>query len=1220
MMRFMKLRHLTPAAGLVLLSSCSSTPPSLPITVKVDPTAGTKLASPARYFLTEGFGAAFDEGAPAAPVPKPEYAIAAGRRIQLDGGAIIGEGRSPAGLVGFRSLPADMGGGYLVWSDLRSYYTKDFLGDLTPIADIAPTAGTRRWFSSILFRTPRGILSLDPKTRALSRWRGSPGVVDMLAMDDKRGVTIDLTGRVRVTFDAGTTWTDFTASKGFLSNSARLGKKGEIELLSLLGAAEYRMMPGASAVEPIPPVSPFNRRYSGYGSSPYQYVLNPTMAEEKPIEGFSRRLASESFGWAVAVGVGLPGERALVGAGYGGENNLSMVSVKTGVELQSIAVLGVGSPYSNCQPFRTPSDLLLVCAHTEGANVLLIKDNVATPKLEATFPDVASFFGDDQGHIAYAGRCGRTPPSIDDFGAMRSPDQPYMGEDYGYAPYPPYGYDQDYEEPVGTSDAERAKPASDEKHICVRLDGGQWIEHRLSGDDAKDLYRWVLGKDGAVTALLVEGANPESKESTDEPPPEEPGDEEGDESLRRKRSEARSTRPTGLLAAPTSQPSAPPKPPKAGASAQPKAAPKPPKSAPPKPAASGAPSAKPSADPKAVTVEKPRKLLRAVRIDPKDRGARHGKWIQVLTPLDQAPWRSVDSNFWTEDDGAVRGWIRLPEETQGGHSHEEEPAGDMSGDGSESPISTEYSGRFAGVRISAEGKVTTFSLPAHTKNVIFGSRFAMARAENDSGDLVTYHETTDGGATWTEVEGPPVGDIDEQYDGSRAPSCSALGCALNYGVVRLGWTSPKPAGKKRDRESTDSGLDLFPMPRLPKLECKFEGEPETFPLPAPKPKAAPKPPPSSNADRLEEMERRIREVLAGSGETIPPDMFPPGMIPTGLPIAPPPPSGSPKAPVKPGKPIAPPKPPPPPRAEIVSIRTKPQSALGQIQDKNWAVDFLVPFDPQASVKRASTAANGLERLQGSVTPVVGFSGAELLLTFDKRRTTVGGAGPNILQFEYNGRFVSAASLALSGSGNGKGAPVNIAALDEERRVLVLFTGDAARPVLRMAKIPDPARGRLSVARRVDGPGAALIWYSTTTGEVLAAPIDFGKAEVGAFASLASLSTMADGGLPACSAKTPVKGPVFQLIMELGIPVSVSAQSGKSLYNGGDVSSSLLVTAHSERICVSAIEVRGSGNSLDLTASLGPKAAAVSRSKTSAEDPTQLAVQKLSCLLKEPESR
>lgn len=1258
----------------VLVAACgpaiTGAPTAKPGSSSAD--AGGPKPLPARYVLTTSQGATFDEASKGVAVPRSEFAIVMGHRAKLDGGVIVASTRAPAGLVGFRSLPDRLGGGFLVWSDVRTYHAKDFLGALTPVAEIGPTAGARPWFGTILLRTERGVFELDLKARSVKRWQKQPGVVDALSIDDKRGVTVDIAGRPRATFDGGATWTDVTATKGFFANAARLGKKGEIELVSITGSTDFKLAPGASALEAIPPPAPtsYGRRYNQY--SPYQYnggYTPPPPPEPDGVDPISQQLAPDSLAWAASAGLLLDGDRAVVGRDAGG---VQVISTKTGVELDSETLLNVSTEYLGCQPVRAGASLLLACAHAAGAHVLVFDGPVTSPKLEATFPDTGSFIADERGHLAHLGRCGRTPPSVDDFGARVAPRIP-MGDDDGsgmygggygpygggYGPYGggynPYGGGYD-EEGYGTPEEppEKEAPPADDMRICVRVGGGHWIERRITGDDAKDLYRFVLGDDGEVTALLLKGAKRD--EGADDP--DHPRDKDGpsidldedDGPLRKPRSDhAAPAGDRGLLAtqpASTSSPIAPPPPrPKSGGTASPSAPPAPKKGDTKKPDAKKPDTKKPEKKPDAKKPDAAPKIepvkdgLRLVRLDPKDRALKKGKWTHVPGPQTQAPWRSLDRSFWLEADGSVRGWMHL--EPEFGDD------GGMSGDSREPPevVSTEVSGRFAGVRVSPQGKVTVLPLPPHVQSVVFGGPYGFARADED--DFSAYYETTDGGATWTQVEGPPVGELEDMYDESRFPACSAVGCALSSGLVRLGWGSPKPLPFKKERDSyAGPGADAFPIPRLPKLECTFDGEPDAFPAPPPKPKSKtdPKPATATAATKptkpsgipdsvLAQLPPEIQDMIRDYGGTLPPELaglLPPGLVPPSA-FAPPAPSSSPssapssapsnapvapppKAGAKPAKPLPAAKPPPPPPAEVVSIRSKPGS-LGLIKDKSWVADFVVPFDATTAPKHVSISANGLEKNNGRVLPILGDRGVDLLLAWDKRRVTLGAASPAIVPFDYNGSFD--VGVLLPGS-TAKSAGPAIVAYDDGRHVFALLQGDASRAVLRTARIPDPTRGKLTLARRLDSPGVALLWYSATSGDVLAGAVDLGRAEVGPLDPLAGLGTLVAGDLAACSAKPA--GPTYQVLLDVQMPVTVLAHSGKSLFSEGNVPVTLLVRADAERLCVAGVEARAGGRTIDLTATFGPKAAAVSRSRSSSEDPSKLSLDKLSCSLHEPESK
>ncbi len=1244
---------------LLLLTSqnaCSSAPASPPTTKPPvsDGQSKAGLSSPARYFATSAVGPVFDEGDKGGTVMRPEFIIVRGRRAKIEAGAIVEVIPKPSDLVGFRTLPPHLGGGYLVWSDNRTFTTKDFFGTLKPLVDIAPIAGARPWFTTMLFRSDRGLLELNPKTGQIQRFKTHAGVVDALSVDGERGATIDLTGRIRITTNAGKTWSDITASRGFLSNGIRLGRKGEVEFLSLSGGAELRLLPGGSGVELVPPPAPYStRRYYGYSYAP---VVAPMQPEPEPIVPISQTLAPEALGWGIALGARLANDQVLVGTEYG----VLVLSTKTGQEINRATLSDLDARYQNCQPFRAGGTLLMACVHAEGAQVLRFDGPLDNAKLEATFPGSGRFISDGRGQLAFTGRCGRNPPSADDFGARVVSRYPMPDEDPygGYNPMPPYGgYDPEYSEPLPPSEPE--KPAADDKRICTRVSGGGWVEHHLKGEDAKDLYRWVLGEDGRVVALLLKGANPEEEEAAEsEESPDKAIDLDEEESIRNRKGGSLKVAPSSVFALPTALPSARPSAspsarpsaspsayPSALPSAQPTASPKtpPPSSPTSKPNAPprSAPSTNPIVSPKGsakptgsaiakAAPEAPREALRLIRLDPKDRFLKKGKWTAPRPPVTPdsgsgVPYH-VDTNFWLEADGSVRGWVRMNDDTDGGSG------GDSSSDdGAEKPevVSSERGGRFAGARISPQGKVTLLPLPKDTQAVIYGGPFAFARAEDDDGERTSYFESTSGGETWQEVFGPPVGEMEEPYDTSQPLTCSEMGCALSSSVVRVGWGSPKPpiVKKKADSDSSDR-KDPFPATSFPQVTCTLEGEPEAFPPKPPTPKvptasaskpSTPEPSASREDDPFANLPPELQEML----KLMPPSawpagILPPSAVPTALPSASPKTSApKPKTNSSPGKYSPKAKAPPPPIAEGISIRTKPGSVVGQLKDKNWVGDFVLPFDPSSSQpKHVSVAAGSLEKLKGNVAPVLTERGVSLLATWDQRKAILDSSPVSLSPFEYNGKIAGAITFAVSAN-SGKGSGLTLLGFDEDRRVIVLVQPDASRAVFKTPPSIDPARAKVVLARRVDAPGAALVWYSATSGSVLVGAVDIGKAEVGTLSEFASLNTLTDGGLPVCSATAKLSTPTYDFIIEMAISLTVNTRTGKSKFSDSALVSSLLVRGNADHLCVTGLEVRGGGKPLDLTATFGPKGGAVARGRLSTEDPTKLSFERLSCRISEP---
>src|SRR5262249_18546813 len=116
-------------------------------------------------------------------------------------------------LMGFRSMPSRLGGGFVVWSADRTYRADSWLGDLRPIVDTGADGGVRPGLDAIVVRSELGVLEIDPKTLAVRRTR-EPGLADAIALDGVRALRVDRFGRAKITTDGGHTYTDLHATRG----------------------------------------------------------------------------------------------------------------------------------------------------------------------------------------------------------------------------------------------------------------------------------------------------------------------------------------------------------------------------------------------------------------------------------------------------------------------------------------------------------------------------------------------------------------------------------------------------------------------------------------------------------------------------------------------------------------------------------------------------------------------------------------------------------------------------------------------------------------------------------------------------------------------------------------------------------------------------------------------------------------------------------------------
>lgn len=213
--------------------------------------------------------------------------------------------------------------------------------------------------------------------------------------------------------------------------------------------------------------------------------------------------------------------------------------------------------------------------------------------------------------------------------------------------------------------------------------------------------------------------------------------------------------------------------------------------------------------------------VRVIRLDPDDPALAGAGYPAMMSSPGETGYRLIDADYREDDDGAIRGWVRLP-----APGETPAPAAAVA----QGParrrlrVAAGRGGRSAGVRIDGEGRVQIFPLPEGVTEVVAGGRFGLAQAGNDGG--ATTWETVDGGRTWTRVEGPPIGLLAPPPDSSAPHGCSASGCTWGAGIVRLGWGGPTPdAAAREDRAAAPAGSATLRGPRPVKLTCSVESDP-----------------------------------------------------------------------------------------------------------------------------------------------------------------------------------------------------------------------------------------------------------------------------------------------------------------------------------------------------------------------------------------------------------
>ncbi|MFO0759735.1 MAG: hypothetical protein U0359_24825 [Byssovorax sp.] len=458
------------------------------------------LLGPARWLYVDRLGSFFDEAGPGSSLPGVEPALLDGTRVLLQNGLVQGQARAAERLLGFRSLPARLGGGYVLWSDARTYRAASFLGDLEAITDAGATGGVRPWLRTFFIRTQVGMLEVSPDT-LVARRATIPGLSEALALDAQRGVRLDLLGRAELTTSGGERFTDLFRERGRAFGSLRPGPTGDLVLGSPSTGAALRLDPQGALTE---------ERDDG-GPSPDDEVRARGIPTLGSFPTTRRSLPGEALAHAVASGallparpsLGAPGEPApwprLLGVREGG---LDVLSGETMLPIVSVPSLFVDERITRCTPWSAPGSAepsaLVACAGEPGALLLSFGGEPTRPRLHHTFPEQGTFLAGPGGRLAFAGRCGPAAPSPGDLGRPAASATPVDDADArGGGPPPP-----PTESPPAEPPPPDTTPPGDAR-VCLRAFGHAWIERRLRGPAAARLLRWVPGEGGQAVALLA---------------------------------------------------------------------------------------------------------------------------------------------------------------------------------------------------------------------------------------------------------------------------------------------------------------------------------------------------------------------------------------------------------------------------------------------------------------------------------------------------------------------------------------------------------------------------------------------------------------------------------------------------------------------------------------------------------------------------------------------
>lgn len=561
--------------------------------------------------------------------------------------------------------------------------------------------------------------------------------------------------------------------------------------------------------------------------------------------------------------------------------------------------------------------------------------------------------------------------------------------------------------------------------------------------------------------------------------------------------------------------------------------------------------------------------VRVIRLDPDDLALGGAAFPAIPKLPTELPYRTIDADYWEDDDGSIRGWVRLPAPGEAVLSTVpiEQGAAKRS-----LRVSPERRGRSAGVRVDRDGHIQVLPLPEGVTEVVPGGRFGLAQGEKD--DAQTTWETLDGGRTWTAIQGPPTGSLSPSTDEAAPFGCSALGCTWGEGIVRLGWGSPPPSAPP----APPSPPPIPPLhaPPTRKVSCSIAADSALWMAEPTKPARPPaKAPPAKVAPSK-------AAPIKG-----PPPKRPPVKAP----------------PVKGSRTKAPPAPPAPPGlpanqpASPISLRLGSTAWVGQLGAQgSWKGDVWSPFQPAAAVRHLAATDRSLTTSQGGVIPLLGASPREpvdLLLSVGKRRSRVGASPQVFLPFDIAAKITIAAD----------GPDGELVLLDPDKGVVWIARGDAVSSALRLERVPDVSSTRFTLGRRIEGGGLVVVGYSIVTGEVFAGDLDLARAEVGPLFALARIEALIDRG--ACGGQ---KGAI-RFLADLGTSVTITGQGSGPVHSQEGLAT-FLIEATPERLCAAGMEVGfPGGKSADLTARFGRDGGAAVR--------TSAAIARGTCALDAP---
>lgn len=458
-------------AAIAALSACSG--PGVPAAVSSAKGAssaarGGAVAGPARFFQglpEESFWVTHDATS--------DRVIAEGARLELSPTGQVTAAAWDTDLVlrgerlmGSLAVPVGQGGGFVHWSRVRLFRSRDFTGELEPVSTLEPNLrGARPGLSSVVVISDVGLRELLPGSYRLTP-SAEPGLLDAAAADASHAVRLDVFGRVSTSSDGGKRWVDQSPSAGIAVRALAVGERA-----LMIDTWQGRFTLGADGkLGAVDQTRGYNEP-----SRIFQIVFRGTRASER-----------EEWTWGYRDATPLQ-SAVLAGADVGDGTAFGVLQgVTARVELATGKLTSVASDWIPsgllCQPVRADDGVLFACSweRYQGYGGYLLRSTAGQPpEPERAFTDEGSFVADDDGAVGFTGSCRAEARLFD----------PEEASSRDFSAEPPL------------------KPV-----FCVRKTAGllpgaaaEWVERSVDISDGSSLIAWVPRKDGTAVALLLSG-------------------------------------------------------------------------------------------------------------------------------------------------------------------------------------------------------------------------------------------------------------------------------------------------------------------------------------------------------------------------------------------------------------------------------------------------------------------------------------------------------------------------------------------------------------------------------------------------------------------------------------------------------------------------------------------------------------------------------------------